>query len=241
MAGVTPKDIWDELEAQGASSVQAAGIMGNWIAESSLDPESKAMDSNGYYSYGLAQWNAASYPQASTLVTGNPGKDLKAQIKFLAQTGGFKAASGNTPTQVAGNFAKNYERCSSCQPGGISSNQREGLASQVAGWASGGNWPESSGSATDSASLNQAAAQQSKDSCAWGINLDPLPSWVPFVGGPGTVCIVAKTQLRALLSGGILVGGTVIALFGIALLFSTTSIGKAAARTATSVLAVVPK
>src|SRR5215469_13073495 len=103
--GVGPADIWNELTQAGANAVQAAGLMGNAIAESGLNVESKAMDSNGAYSYGLFQWNTASYPGASSLVTGNPAKDLSAQVSFLAQTGGFKAATGTTPAQVASNFA----------------------------------------------------------------------------------------------------------------------------------------
>src|SRR5215475_1523326 len=78
-AGTGPKAIYSELLAVGATPVQAAGVMGNWIAESSLSPETSALDSNGAYSYGLAQWNAASYPDAASLVTGNPVKDMQAQ------------------------------------------------------------------------------------------------------------------------------------------------------------------
>jgi hypothetical protein len=38
-AGVTPEQIYETLLANGYSSVQAFGIMGNMICESSLDPE----------------------------------------------------------------------------------------------------------------------------------------------------------------------------------------------------------
>ena len=241
--GATPQDIWNELEFQGATAVQAAAIMGNAIAESSLNPESKALDSNGYYSYGLWQFNTApgNYPDAASLVTGNPAKDVKAQVKYLIRAGGLKAASGNTVPKAASNFASGFERCSSCQSGGVSNNQRQGLAVQVSDWAAGGNWPTSSLTATDSSTLSQADAQQASDSCAWQIGGGSFYVGLGYHQSVPSFCVLSKGQARALLSAGILVGGTIVGLFGIALLFSTTSIGKAAARGVTSALAVVPK
>ena len=36
----TPREIWDEIEKVGGeNAVRTAGIMGNWIAESNLNPE----------------------------------------------------------------------------------------------------------------------------------------------------------------------------------------------------------
>ena len=95
-APVSPQDIWDALRAQGATPIQAAAIMGNQIAESSLNPEASVIDSNGARSVGLNQWNADSYPSSGSLVTGHPLADMLAQVKFLASTGGFAAAKGST-------------------------------------------------------------------------------------------------------------------------------------------------
>lgn len=108
--------IYKDLIAAGASSTQAIGIMGNMIAESGLNPESSGMDSNGYVSYGLVSWNSApgNYPNAASLVTGNPSADIKAQIALLKSSGAFSRASGSTVQAAASNFAHNYERCAAC-------------------------------------------------------------------------------------------------------------------------------
>lgn len=141
MASVTLKQIWDELINAGASPVQAAGIMGNMMNESSFNPEANAVDSNGARSYGLIQWNAASYPSASSLVTGNPLEDMRRQIRFLVQTGGLHAASGASASQAGGAFAANYERCQGCQPGGTQWSERSANASSIFSDAKSGKWP----------------------------------------------------------------------------------------------------
>lgn len=214
---VTPRDIWDTLEAAGASSVQAAGIMGNMILESRLDPESAGMDSNGQMSYGLVQWNAAGYPDAHSLVTGHPMADMVEQVKFLAQTGGFKAAAGTTPSQAAGNFAARYERCQSCAPGGQQNTTRQSQAQTVAGWAQQGNWPASIGSASDTATL--AASQQAQDSaeCAWmlGGNFPVIPGiYTQSFSG----CVLSKSQLRGMEAIGMIIAGALVMFGGITLL-----------------------
>src|SRR5258708_35505325 len=132
-ATVGPKDIWAALQRAGASAVQDAGIMGNMIAESNLDPEAKAMDSNGSVSYGLAQWNAASHPNAASLVTGNPVADLQRQITYLTSTGGVQAASGTTVRETASSFAARDERGATCPPGGTSNTDRAANARPVGG------------------------------------------------------------------------------------------------------------
>jgi hypothetical protein len=144
---VSPREIWDALLRAGATPVQAAGIMGNQFYESTWDPEAHALDTNGAWSYGLNQWNTASYPNAAQLVTGNAQSDLQAQVRFLATTGGFRAASGNSPAAAGSAFAANYERCQGCQAGGSQNQLRSAKAAQVAGIAASGHWPRTAGGA----------------------------------------------------------------------------------------------
>ncbi|HWM96722.1 MAG TPA: phage tail tip lysozyme [Streptosporangiaceae bacterium] len=223
MAKVTPKQIWDALEKAGASSVQAAGIMGNMIAESALDPEVKNASSGAT---GLVQWNPADY-DTSGLVTGDPQHDMQTQINFLARTGGFKAASGTTVKETASNFSAKYERCAGCQEGGSSNAARQANAATVAGWASAGSWPKTSGGATDTAVLTsaQVAAQtQAQKACLWSVGWGGIPdtSWFNslFGGGSGNVasgevCLLSKSQARSLMGVALIWGGTAIILIGV--------------------------
>ena len=125
------KGLYNALRSGGASVNQAIGMIANAMNESSLNPEAAVMDTNGYMSYGLWQFNAASYPQASALVTGDPSKDMISQIQFLFQVGGLSASSGTTPQQSAGNFASQFERCDGCDPGGYQYEQRVGNVTTV--------------------------------------------------------------------------------------------------------------
>lgn len=125
------KGLYNALRSAGASSNQAIGMIANAISESSLDPEADAMDSNGYRSYGLWQFNAASYPSASSLVTGDSVKDMISQIQFLFQVGGLSAANGSTPEAAAGNFAANFEKCQGCEAGGSQNSSRVGNVATV--------------------------------------------------------------------------------------------------------------
>src|SRR5579862_8100360 len=139
----TPKGIYTALIAAGFSTTQAIGAMANGLAESELNPETNVVDSNGYRSYGIWQFNAKSYPNASGLVTGNCLADIDAQVGLLKASVSGQALAGSTPGQVAGNFAQYFERCQTCTPGGASYSQRVANAGVVAGWVSSGKWPTS--------------------------------------------------------------------------------------------------
>lgn len=228
---VTPLDIWKALRNAGASSVQAAGIMGNWISESSLDPESAATDSNGFKSYGLAQWNAGSYQQASSLVTGHAKQDLNAQVRFLAQTGGINAAKGSTPQQAAASYAANYERCQTCQSGGAQSTARQAQAATVAGWAAAGNWPASAQGGTDSATLQAAGQAQSSATCLW--SLPRIDLGITSVGGQ---CIMSKSQGRAIEGVGLMTGGAVVLGFGLVLMLVGTALASGGMQKAAAIV-----
>lgn len=239
----TPQDIWNALLANGASSTQAAGIMGNMFYESSLNPEAAGVDSNGYTSYGLIQWNSApgNYPNASSLVTGNPAKDLVAQIRFLAQTGGFKAASGSTATEAGSNFAANYERCSSCQSGGAQNSSRSAKAAEFYTSAQSGNWQQSAGSGTNASTAAVESTGYDSNTCligSQGASLGP----VHLSSGS---CYFSNTQARALIGGMLLGVGTVFFLAGavilVAFAFRKTDAGSAVSNSVSAVRPFVPK
>jgi len=234
-SSVTPKQVYTALTGAGASTTQAIGIMANAIAESALNPEAtNPSDPNGG-SFGLVQQNGSQY---ASLVTGNPASDLAAQIKVVAQNGGFAAASGSTGAQAAGNFAANYERCVGCQSGGAQYNQRVANAATVEGWISSGNWPASAGSAaasTGGSSSSSGSVTNSTDpACAFG-----LSGGLPVVGSFG-VCLIKKTTLRHLVGGLIIGGGGIVAAVG-AIILAASAFQKtgALAKTADAV-AVVP-
>lgn len=165
MAGVPTHAlaVYQELLRHGYSSVQAIGIMANMYFESGINPEASGMDTNGYRSYGLVQWNAASYPSAGSYLTGNVDADIKRQISILAsQAGpGSAAARGSTPQQVAGNWAAQFERCQGCQPGGGQYNNRSAFAGTIASWVHSGNWPQqaSTTAATDTNPPNYSGSR----------------------------------------------------------------------------------
>lgn len=242
--GVTPLQIYQALTGAGYSTIQAVGIMANMLAESSLNPEAAAKDTNGYYSYGLVQWNTASYPKASSLVTGNPVADLAAQVKYLGQTVKPAALAGATGAAVAGNFAANFERCQTCQPGGASYNQRVANAATIMTMATTGAWPLSVGTPTDSGNTqnnsnstqNQSNDTQAQDvsagpnsTCLVGFSnsgVDPsIFGWHP-VGSVGafSVCVISKSQARALIGGGLLIFAGFVVVVGIWMIYKSTSI-----------------
>jgi hypothetical protein len=226
-ASVTPKDVWDGLLSAGASAVQAAGIMGNWISESGLDPES-VNPGGPQDGVGIAQWQTTDYPDVP-MPTGNPARDLVSQITFFTQTGGLQAAQGTTPQEVAASVAENYERCASCAAGGQQNAARQSQAGQVAGWAADGSWPSSLGGATTTATLTSAQAAnvaQGQAECLWAIGENGIPGTSVYVRilslgtssgnvGAGSFCIFSKTQARAMIGTALLTAGGLIMTAGL--------------------------
>ncbi|HEY2309478.1 MAG TPA: phage tail tip lysozyme [Streptosporangiaceae bacterium] len=257
--------VYQALLRNGYSSTQAIGIMANMWYESSLNPEADAMDSNGYRSVGLVQFNGASYPHAGSMVTGNPTADINSQVAYLATIDGpkSKATAGSTPGQVAGNWAYYFERCAACSPSGsygasASSNggynDRVNFASTVASWAQSGNWTVSSGtggttggggSATGSGTGGGYPAGGSATTTA---ATTPAPSTgnTCLLSFPVVGCVMPKTLARQLLGGLVIAGAFVIVLVGADLLFKSAGLGgsgggmgKTAARTG-ELLALFP-
>jgi tail lysozyme len=201
---VTPLQVYQALTKAGFSTTQAIGVMANGIAESGLNPEADVVDSNGYRSYGIWQFNAESYPNAAGLVTGNCAADLAAQVGLVKAAASGQALSGSTGAEVAGNFAQYFERCQTCTPGGSSYQARVAEASTVAGWASSGNWPASAGSLSGSGSSSSATGA----TCAFGPKL-------PLVG---QVCLVKKTTIRHAAGVSLMATGGALASLGVILL-----------------------
>lgn len=231
---VTPREIYQLLIGKGLSTTQAIGVMANMFAESRLSPESGGTDSNGFWAGGLISWNSEGYTNAHQLVTGDPQKDVRAQIDYLfSSTSGLSAGlAGSTPQEVAGNFAANVERCEGCQPGSNFPNgwaARRGYATMVSGWESSGNWPKAAGDA--------AGAPGAAGGGTGGTGSKCLLS-VPVVG-----CIVSTSKARALVGGLFVAGGLPIGLVGAIVLaafaFRKTGAGAAVGRSAEAAGAAV--
>lgn len=233
MTGCGPSDIYQALLNAGASTVQAIGIMANGIAESELNSQAAARDTNGYWSYGLFQWNAESYPNASSLVTGNCAADIKSQVNYLAQIGGINAASGTTPAEAAGNFANSFERCAACDPGGVSYDQRVANAATVAGWVSSGKWPASKGSVTQATltSKTGSTGTGNPQACLWQLSV-----------GPVNGCVLSKSEARAMVGGALMIAGALLVLPGVLILtaFAFRGAGAAAVGQSAAVLERAP-
>jgi hypothetical protein len=227
-AGVTPQQIYQALISAGASTIQAIGIMANMLAESGLNPE--AVGDQGT-SFGLVQQHGMQY---AGLVTGNPAADMAAQIKTMAANGGITAAAGSTGAAAAGNFAANYERCTTCQPGQASYQQRVANAATVAGWVSSGKWPTSAGSATAATAGGGGTASNSTDpTCAWGFSGSLVVTSV-------NVCIVKKTTLRHAAGALLLTGGGIVVMVGAVILAASAFQRSGALEKTAQAAAVVP-
>ena len=241
MAGVTPRQIYRALIAAGATKLQAIGIMANGINESTLNPEARGDYVGGVpTSFGFVQQNGSQY---AGLVTGNPQKDLGAQIRVLAQNGGFRAASGQTAGQAAGNFAANYERCQGCQPGGAQYNARVANAAVVAGWVQSDKWPAASPGASSAAGTSNGSSSSSTSSdpdCAFSIGGQHIG--IVFGHGPSlpSTCLVKRATIRHLVGGGLMAGGFFVLLPGVVIILVYGFRASGAARAVAQVGSVLP-
>jgi len=181
--------------------------MANAIAESSLNPESSVLDSNGYVSNGLWMFNEESYPDSGALITGNCSQDIAQQVGYLKAHITGQALNGSTPAEVAGNFAQFFENCQTCQPDEASYDNRVANASIVAGWVSSGDWPVSTSGVTLTSATGTAGPSPTSTGAA-GTCL--LPAF--------SVCLLSKSQARALIGGMLMVGGFALALPGVVIL-----------------------
>lgn len=228
---VTHLEIYELLLGAGYSTAQAIGIMANAINESGLDPESHNLhdptetDPNAQ-SFGLLQWNSASYPQASALVTGNAQADIRQQIAYLGQTVPQSALVGADGQTVAGNFAASFERCQGCQPGGAQWTSRRGNAATVAGWVTSGVWPTTVGGTPG----GPGSSSPSGPECIISF---------PGVAGIGKSCLLRSSQARALIGGAMIALSAPVGLVGAVILaaftFRNTPAGQQVGRSADAV------
>ena len=211
--------IWNALRANGATPVQAAGIMANMWFESNFNPEADAIDTNGKASVGLVQWN--NNPTAAGLLTGNAINDIQAQVKYLASSGGFQAASGATPEAAAANFAHNYEKCAACgyQGGDSQLRGRASIAGPIYTAGTMSKWgPDAAKNAqSGSGGLNAiltGSDQNSNNQC-----YVKLPGvGIPFFGKIGGNCLFYESWGRAMFGGVLIASGGLMVVGGLALL-----------------------
>lgn len=231
---VRPREIYALLQRKGLSTAQAVGVMANMFAESRLNPESGGTDSNGKWAGGLIGWNEGSYPNVrGKLVTGNPQRDVRAQVDYLfTSTNGVQAGlKGATAADVAGNWAANVERCQGCQPGSTIANgwtARRGYAAMIEKWVSSGNWPKSAGGVIATGGGGGGGGGGTGADC-----LISLPRFAHVIGGE---CLLTKSKARGLLGGLLIatavpvgvVGSVILAAFA----FRRTGAGPAVAKSA---------
>ena len=228
---VTPHEIYALMTQRGFSTNQAIGVMANMINESGLNPE--AQNPGGPAAgVGLVQWETTYYPGAASLVTGNPQQDVRAQITYLAQTASKQSLSGDSATAVAGNFARYFEKCAGCQPGGSQYKSRVANVAQLEAALKSGNW----GTVTGSSVGGSGSSSSSSTSAQTSTCLISAPSVLGFGGG----CLFSKTNARAIIGGLVFGAGGLTAFAGLAILtasaFSHTKAGQAAGKAAGSVL-----
>jgi hypothetical protein len=134
--------IWRALRAAGYSQVQAAGVMGNMQNESAFNVELVWLDTNHLYAYGLISWNAAYYPDAPSLVTGDKWVDLARQVQYLLHHTRRVAQGlrGSTPAEVAANWSDYVESCAGCAFGGYQNSRRQAIAAVIYQEAIAGGW-----------------------------------------------------------------------------------------------------
>lgn len=112
------KAAWDYLKGKGLTDAQAAGVIGNLIAESGVCPESVQSGGAGR---GIAQWSEGGRWQPQ-LMTGNEAQDLANQLDYMwtelavnNYNGSYTALQASkTPNQAATVFGALYEQCAVC-------------------------------------------------------------------------------------------------------------------------------
>lgn len=229
--GCGPEAIYTALLAAGFSTIQAIGAMANAINESRLNPETPPGD--GGHSWGLWQFNDQSYPDAPH-PTGNCAQDITRAVAYLKTHVSGQALAGNTPAEVAGNFAANFERCVGCQPGGSQYQQRVANAATVAGWVASGHWPSSSGGSAGGGGGGGSGGSLATQAVALTAS-----STRCLVGGSGVIpCLLDASQARGIIGGLCLLAGGLVFGVGVILVVAQSGAGQASVKAAASLTPV---
>jgi len=110
---------YNYLKSMGYSDAQAAGIMGNLIAESGLNTNAYNPAGGGQGAYGLAQWRGARQTALRQYAAsrGTDQSDYATQLAFIDQefkttekAAGNAFSSARTPEEAANVFFTKYER-----------------------------------------------------------------------------------------------------------------------------------
>jgi hypothetical protein len=139
---------YDYFTSRGFTAPQAAGIVGNLIQESNVNPESIQAGGPGR---GIAQWSVGGRWQPS-LMTGNAPVDLDNQLQYITteldSNPGYGLAAlqqDTTPQQAALTFSNRYE-----MPSAIYANNsgREQNAAQILADAQQNQWGNATSTVT---------------------------------------------------------------------------------------------
>jgi len=117
-------------------------MMGNMQNESAFNVETNWPDVNGFHAYGLISWNAAFYPNAPSLVTGDQWADLARQVQYLQQHTRRvrKGLRGSTAAEVDSNWSDYVEACADCAFGDYQNFRRQAIAMGIYQEAIAGGW-----------------------------------------------------------------------------------------------------
>ena len=182
------------LIAQGYTPVAAAGIVGNLVQESGVNPTVNPGDSGS--AHGIAQWRGDRWSGLQDYAKQNRGSvnDLNTQLGYLDyelrnRYGDTyqKLMSARSPGDAAGAFALGYER-----PKGAET----GIASNVDGWDNRLNAAQSIyGSPVSYQQTAQAAAPTAQPKTIEDLlNADPMQQAVGLLGKPKQQVQLAQQQ-----------------------------------------------
>jgi|TARA_Y100000022_G_C13257237_1_gene380287 hypothetical protein len=119
--GTTAEKIFNFFTKNGLQPHHACGIIGNFYAESTLNPEAVNPDDKGKKSEGLAQWRGVRREQLIAFcASSEPNLDYKSltgqlnfvlhEFKTTEQTAYGKLMEAETPQEAAIAFSRYYER-----------------------------------------------------------------------------------------------------------------------------------
>ena len=221
------------LIGQGLTPAQSAGVVGNLISESGVQPN--GANGDGGIAHGIAQWHPDRWGPLAAWAQGQ-GLDpnsLTGQLAMLwhelntSETGALAGLrSTSTPSAAASSFAGLYERCAGCASGGGSVPGRIANAlsvfsgSSTTGSTSAGSTAGGLGDGTDG---NVLTASDSSNPCVFNLPGVTLPIIGTNLGGN---CLIHQSQLRALAGGAILVAGGIVVLAGLIALIGSEAVSK---------------